>query len=222
MSLVAVAVALVGALLCPPAAQAVEWRSPVTLATRIKTPVIGINRTFRVDEEGNPLDGPVLPGQVVGFGSIEGLREVGPTLTPGTWVMYDPEEWRFTMRWELVHPYRSMRWFVAEARAMGLLAILAPGAKFRDRAARLDADAFHAQVQKLYPDVYRSTLCAITRKFDGPVIAQVSSNTRVGSTVEGMLRQYRAGRVCTDQFAVWWVEGYRTLAVAREFLLRVL
>jgi len=220
----AIAVLVFAGVLAPAAAQAAEWRSPSELAVKLGAGVVQVNRTFRFDEEtGASLDGPIVAGQIVAFGSIEGLREIGPTLEPGTWVMYDLEHWRYSTEAEIAEPYLAMRRFVDEARALGLFAILAPGRSFRDRAANRDADAFHAQVQAIMdPDKYRETVCEIAAAFDGPVVAQISANNREGHTVEGLLRQYRAGLACTDRFALWGGRTPETLAVAVEFTRRVI
>ena len=210
-----------GLVVLAPAAQAVEWRSPVQL--QLGDPVVYINRSFRMDDFGQPADGPVLPGQIVSFGSVVGLRDLGPSLETGTWVMFDLERWPHTTDWEQTHPLRAMRRFVREAHRMGFRAILAPSGHFRDRAMGLRADAFHAQVQHQHdPANYRAKVCAITRAFDGPVIAQLTANlSHPGHSVEELMRQYRAGLTCTDRFAMWGGIETEPLAVAHDFMARV-
>jgi hypothetical protein len=130
--------------------------------------------------------------------------------------MYDLERWGFSPASEQAAPFRSMRQFVTIARGDGLVPILAPGAIYRHRAANLDADAFLAQVQNIMDPVrYRATVCDITRRFDGPVYAELTAN---GHTARGMFRQWRAGKACTSRFALWAKDSPQPLAVAQEFL----
>jgi hypothetical protein len=133
--------------------------------------------------------------------------------------MYDLERWGFSPPSEQAAPFRSMRRFVTAARGYGLVAILAPGGIYRDRAANLDADAFLAQVQNITdPARYQATVCDIAERFDGPVIAELAANGKPGHHARGLLRQWRAGKACTSRFALWGKDSPALLAVAQEFL----
>lgn len=175
------------------------WISPHALASQVPYEMSSVNRTFRLT-----WDGDIQPGQVVSVASIAGLDEVAPNLTPGAWVMYDIERWEFTPLAEQAQPYRAMRSFVRRARAYGFRAILAPGWEFRKRGARRDADAFVAQVQRVEdPAKYRAEVCRLAADFDGPLYAELAANGKPGHDATGLYRQWRAGRACTQRFAVW-------------------
>ena len=175
------------------------WISPHDLQQQLVKPATPVNRTFR-----DGIDGPVQPGQIVSVASLAGLHDVAPTLEPGTWVMYDVERWSFTPAEERAAPYRSMRRFVTAARGYGMVAVLAPGHAFRERAARRDADMFVAQVQAITdPERYRDAVCRLARRFDGPLYAELTANGRPGHRARDLYRQWRAGRRCTRLFALW-------------------
>jgi hypothetical protein len=196
------------------------WATPHALVVQLEgADFASVNRTFRRNGTGGPIDGPIQPGQIVGFASLETLRATGPTLAPGTRVMYDLERWGFSPLREQAAPFRSMRQFVSAARSFGLVPVLAPGGFYRDRAANLDADAFLAQVQNIMdPARYRAKVCEIAEGFDGPVIAELAANGKPGHTARGLYRQWRAGKACTSRFALWGKDAPAPLAVAQEFL----
>jgi hypothetical protein len=196
------------------------WATPHALVVQLEgADFASVNRTFRRNGTGGPIDGPIEPGQIVGFASLEALRETAPTLAPGTRVMYDLERWGFSPLSEQAAPFRSMRHFVAAARGYGLVPILAPGGFYRDRAANLDADVFLAQVQNIMdPARYRAKVCDIAERFDGPVIAELAANGKPGHNARGLFRQWRAGKACTSRFALWGKDAPGPLAVAQEFL----
>jgi hypothetical protein len=196
------------------------WTTPHALVVQLKeADFVSVNRTFRRNGVGEQLDGPLVPRQIVGFASLDALRTAAPTLAPGTRVMYDLERWGFSPEIEQEAPFRSMRQFVTIARRYGLIAILAPGGFYRDRAANLDADVFLAQVQNIMDPVqYRAKVCDIAERFDGPVYAELSANGEPGHGVRGLFRQWRAGKACTSRFALWGKDSPTTVAVAQDFL----
>jgi hypothetical protein len=197
-----------------------DWVAPHTLATQVAHPdITSVNRTFRTNGSGAPIDGPVRRGQIVSVASLDGLHTVAPTLEPGTWVMYDIERWKHTPKAEQAEPFRSMGRFVSAARSYGFVAVLAPaGRDWRERGARREADVFLAQVQKITdPATYRKRLCEIVRRFRGPVYGELSANGRPGHGTPGLVRLWRAGRSCTSKFALWG----RDADVIRRFLRRV-
>lgn len=200
-----------------------SWVAPHALVVQLeRTDFVSVNRTFRRDGTGGTLDGPIEPGQIVAFASLDALRTVAPTLAPGTWVMYDLERWGFSPEIEQAAPFRSMRRFVTAARGYGLVAVLAPSGLYRDRAANLDADVFLAQVQNILDPVkYRAKVCDIAERFRGPVYAELTANGKPGHDARGLLRQWRAGKACTSRFALWGKDSPATLAVAQDFLSRV-
>jgi hypothetical protein len=195
------------------------WVAPHALAKRLEhRNITSVNRTFRTDGSGAPLDGRIRRGQIVSVASLDGLHTVAPTLEPGTWVMYDIERWAHTPKSEQATPFRSMGRFVTAARSYGFVAVLAPaGKEWMDRGANRDADVYVAQVQKITdPATYRRRLCQIVRRFRGPVYGELSANGRPGHGTDGLLRQWRAGRSCTSKFALWG----RDVDVLRRFLRR--
>jgi hypothetical protein len=197
-----------------------DWVAPHALASQLAhRDITSINRTFRTDGSGAPLDGRVRRGQIVSVASLNGLHTVAPSLEPGTWVMYDIERWKHTPKAEQAEPFKSMGLFVSAARSYGLVAVLAPAGKdWRERGARRNADVFLAQVQKITdPATYRRRLCEIVRRFRGPVYGELSANGRPGHDTDGLVRQWRAGRSCTSRFALWG----RDAGVIRRFLRRV-
>ena len=196
------------------------WVTPHALVVQLEgADFVSVNRTFRRNGAGEPLDGPLESGQIVGFASLDGLTTAAPTLAPGTRVMYDLERWGFSPESEQAAPFRSMRHFVTTARGYGFIAILAPGGFYRDRAANLDADAFLAQVQNIIdPARYREKVCDIAERFRGPVYAELTANGRPGHDATGLLRQWRAGKACTSRFALWGKDSAASLDVAQEFL----
>ena len=196
------------------------WATPHVLVVQLEgADFASVNRSFRRNAAGGPIDGPIQPGQIVGFASLGALGDIGPSLAPGTRVMYDLERWGFSPLNEQAAPFRSMRQFVAAARGYGLVPILAPGGFYRDRAANLDADAFLAQVQNIMdPSRYRAKVCEIAERFDGPVIAELAANGKPGHNARGLFRQWRAGKACTSRFALWGKDAPAPLAVAQEFL----
>ena len=196
------------------------WATPHALVVQLEgADFVSVNRTFRRNVVGGPLDGPIEPGQIVGFASLDGLIAAAPTLAPGTRVMYDLERWGFSPESEQAEPFRSMRRFVTTARGYGFIAILAPGGFYRDRAANLDADAFLAQVQNIMdPARYWEKVCDISERFRGPVYAELTANGRPGHDATGLMRQWRAGKACTSRFALWGKDSAASLAVAQEFL----
>jgi hypothetical protein len=116
--------------------------------------------------------------------------------------MYDIEPWAFTPPEEKHAPDASMRRFVAVARGMGFRAMLAPAAKWRDRAARLDSDAFLAQVQNIVdPDGYGAKVCELNRCFAGRYF--YAELTARHLSARRMMLQYEAGRACAEGFALW-------------------
>jgi hypothetical protein len=213
----------VGTLLLLSSPALAAWVAPHTLASQLG--LRSINRTFRVNDAGEPLDGPVVPRQIVSVASLAGLHAVAPSLEPGTWVMYDIElgpSWTHTPPEEKARPYRSMRWFVNAARGYGFVAVLAPGRAYMERGAKRDADAFVAQVQGIRDPVkYRRAVCAVVAEFDGPVYAELSANGKPSNDADGLMRKYRAGRACTRRFALWWLGEEEQLTVAQDFLARV-
>jgi hypothetical protein len=195
------------------------WFAPRCAAGRLKHPLREVNRTFRFNEDCMPTDGPIQPGQIVSVASLQGLQDVAPSLEAGTWVMYDIEGWAFTPTEEKDAPQASMRRFVTLAREMGFRAMLAPAAKWRDRAARLPADAFLAQVQNIVdPEQYGAKVCELNHRFTGRYF--YAELTARHLSAQRMLLQYEAGRACAGGFALW---GSRPehISVLNKFLTQV-
>lgn len=199
-----------------------KWIAPQVLASRLwRFDVRSVNRTYRTDGSGAPLDGPIERGQIVSFVSLDGLHSIAPSLIRGTWVMYDIERWSHTPKSEQAKPFRSMQRFVDAARSYGFVAVLAPGREWRDRGANQEADVFLAQVQKLLdPAKYRAKVCELARRFDGPLYAELTANGEPGHDVAGLMRQWRAGRLCTSRFALWGKTDPSNVGILRQFLDR--
>jgi hypothetical protein len=133
--------------------------------------------------------------EVLEFTSLDAFRAA--TLPPGTTVMYDIEYWPATPTRQFQHPIRSMRSFVAEAHARGLVAMLVPSRFIvrRDAScpqrrhetvfgmylrciAPIPTDYLLVQVQSIQCNTVevRREIAAIAARQPGQVIAELSVN----------------------------------------------
>lgn len=214
------------------------WLIPQGLATAFTAaggetpPITPTNRTFRsgVDDinGGRVLSGP--GEQVIQFASLAALRSeiAAGTLPPGTKVLYDMEGWSDTPHAEYAKPYKSLRQFVSVARAAGLIAGLCPHGSLRERASKIDADFYLAQMQgqgmrdrgKTYGDVAKDL--AANMHPGEALICELS--TGHAPNADMLYAQWKAALPYASGFSLWGADATNSpaqMAMGVEFLAMV-
>lgn len=178
----------------------------------------------------------ITGGNAVAYASVSRFDDVVGGLPRGSTVMYDPEPWAVTPRWEQTHPRRAMRRFVRVAREHGLRAVLAPSRSLAgpdplcDRFLRcgyleIPADAFQLQSQKLQCDldVFRPFVKAAEARAASPLIVQLTVIWEDPCVTPKVVRNaWAAARPWADSYALWarpgdpqGLEALRLIAAAQ-------
>ena len=215
-----------------------DWSAPADATGRWE--VVDPELTARFYAPGTRYAIPhvgIVGGNAVLYPSVRRFVEVVATLRAGTTVMYDPEPWGNTPRWEQTHPRRSMRRFVRIAHEHGLRAVLAParGLAGPDPLCRvfvrcgyleIPADAFQLQAQKLECnlDRFRRFVENAERRSASPLIVQLTVAWNDPCVTPRAVRDaWSAARPWADSFALWsrWgdpqgLESLRLIAAAQD------
>jgi hypothetical protein len=178
----------------------------------------------------------ITGGNAVAYASVGRFVDVVGSVPRGSTVMYDPEPWGVTPRWEQTHPRRSMRRFVRVAREHDLRAVLAPSRTLAgpdpqcDRFLRcgyleIPADGFQLQSQKLQCDLeaFRPFVKEADARAASPLIVQLTVIWEDPCVTPKVVRDaWSAARPWADSYALWarpgdpqGLEALRLIAAAQ-------